>query len=154
MKLVIFDLDGTLADIEERRQLAMKSGKMNWDIFFDPNNIKLDKPIQSIIYLYNKMIKDNEVDVMIFSGRSEITRQATLRWFKHHEIPYPQALKMRQEEDYTPDEELKKEWLHKIMDNFGLTIKDIIFVVDDRSKVVKMWRELGLTCLQVAEGDF
>ena len=27
-------------------------------------------------------------------------------------------------------------------------------VLDDRNQVVKMWRENGLTCLQVAEGDF
>ena len=34
-KWVIFDLDGTLADIEGRRKMAMKSnGKMDWDIFF------------------------------------------------------------------------------------------------------------------------
>lgn len=27
-------------------------------------------------------------------------------------------------------------------------------VFDDRNSVVKMWRLLGLTCFQVAEGDF
>ena len=31
---------------------------------------------------------------------------------------------------------------------------EILFVLDDRSQVVKMWRELGLTCLQVADGNF
>ena len=27
-------------------------------------------------------------------------------------------------------------------------------VLDDRKQVVDMWRSLGLTCLQVADGDF
>ena len=32
---------------------------------------------------------------------------------------------------------------------------NILFVMDDRDQVVSMWRnELGLTCFQVAEGDF
>ena len=36
-KWVIFDLDGTLADIEIRRKMAINSkGKMDWDIFFAP----------------------------------------------------------------------------------------------------------------------
>ncbi|MFN8577784.1 MAG: hypothetical protein U0354_13080 [Candidatus Sericytochromatia bacterium] len=36
-------------------------------------------------------------------------------------------------------------------------IKDkyyIEFILDDRIQVVDMWRELGLTCLQVDYGDF
>ena len=36
-KWVIFDLDGTLANIDARRKLATKpNGKIDWDIFFDP----------------------------------------------------------------------------------------------------------------------
>lgn len=37
---------------------------------------------------------------------------------------------------------------------FVVPTKEILCVLDDRNKVVKMWRELGLTCLQMAEGDF
>ena len=39
-KIVIFDLDGTLALIDKRRDLATKNGKMDWDVFFDKDNIK------------------------------------------------------------------------------------------------------------------
>ena len=42
-KIVIFDLDGTLALIDKRRDLATKdNGKFDWDVFFDPKNIDLD----------------------------------------------------------------------------------------------------------------
>ena len=45
MKWIIFDLDGTLADIEVRRDVCTKeNGKMDWDKFFDPENINLDEP--------------------------------------------------------------------------------------------------------------
>ena len=45
MKTVILDLDGTLALINDRRAMSTKpDGKMDWDKFFDPANIQLDKP--------------------------------------------------------------------------------------------------------------
>ena len=48
-----------------------------------------------------------------------------------------------------PDEKLKKSWLT------DLTKPDrVMCVFDDRDKVVKMWRDNGLTCFQVAEGAF
>jgi hypothetical protein len=48
-----------------------------------------------------------------------------------------------------PDEILKKHMLDLFVD-----VDDVFLVVDDRNKVVKMWRELGLNTWQVAEGDF
>ena len=50
---------------------------------------------------------------------------------------------------YMPDEILKKEMLDTFVD-----IDDVFMCVDDRQKVVDMWRENGLTCFQVAPGDF
>ena len=45
---------------------------------------------------------------------------------------------------------LKREiWETKIRDRF-----DVAGVIDDRARVVAMWRSLGLTCLAVAEGNF
>ena len=48
-KTVIFDLDGTLALIDKRRALATKDGKMDWDVFFHRDNIKLDVPNTPVI---------------------------------------------------------------------------------------------------------
>ena len=39
-KTIIFDLDGTLALIDERRRVSDDgNGKIDWDKFFDPKNI-------------------------------------------------------------------------------------------------------------------
>jgi len=57
---------------------------------------------------------------------------------------------MRKDNDFRPDEEIKKE----IYNNFIKDDYNIFFVLDDRTKVVNMWRSLGLTCLQVADGNF
>ena len=50
---------------------------------------------------------------------------------------------------FMPDEILKK----KMLDTF-VDINDVFLVVDDRDKVVKMWRDLGLNTFQVAPGNF
>ena len=41
-----------------------------------------------------------------------------------------------------------------MLDDAFFHIDDVFLVVDDRQKVVNMWRDLGLTCVQVAPGDF
>ncbi len=51
---------------------------------------------------------------------------------------------------FMPDDQLKKLWLDQLFPNTD----DVLCVFDDRDKVVKMWRENGLSCLQVAEGNF
>ena len=54
-KIVIFDLDGTIADISVRRNLATKDeGRMNWTIFQDPNNIGYDVPNQKVVDMLSK----------------------------------------------------------------------------------------------------
>ena len=76
-KTVIFDLDGTLALIDERRKISIKSnGKMDWDIFFNPNNIELDKPNWPVIKTL-RLFNENGFTIVIFSGRSEVTEEAT-----------------------------------------------------------------------------
>ena len=57
---IIFDLDGTLADISVRRKLATKpNGKMDWDIFLDPDNIKLDVPNDPVVKMAQLFADDN-----------------------------------------------------------------------------------------------
>lgn len=152
MKSVIFDLDGTLALIDERRALATKNnGKMDWDIFFDPKNISLDLPNRPVIAMA-QMMKDSGLRVVIFSGRSKGTKEVTKEWLDTFNVPFD-VLKMRptsKEFMFMPDDKLKQGWLDSLFPNK----EDILCVFDDRDKVVKMWRENGISCLQVAPGDF
>lgn len=58
-------------------------------------------------------------------------------------------LYMRPEGDKRKDSIIKYEILQNLIkENF------IAYVLDDRNQVVKMWREAGLRCLQVQEGNF
>ena len=169
---VIFDLDGTLAFIDKRRiKAGSPSGntptpsKMDWDVFFDPDNIKLDDPNPPVIKLA-QMFKADGFKVVIFSGRNDRSFHTTKDWLKTHNVPFD-LLVMRPDKfkdeswpiaagnpatpamRFMPDEILKKEMLDTFVD-----INDVFLVVDDRQKVVDMWRDLGLNTWQVAPGNF
>ena len=147
---VIFDLDGTLANIDVRRKLAAKpNGKLDWDIFFDPSNIKLDVPNEPVVKMA-QMFAENGYTIIIFSGRSDRTKYSTRSWLSNNRVPF-QKLVMRDSNasHFVPDDILKKDMLDKHVD-----IDDVFLVVDDRNKVVDMWRSLGLDVFQVADGDF
>ena len=147
---IIFDLDGTLADISVRRKLATKpNGKMDWDIFFDPDNIKLDVPNDPVVKMAQLFAEDG-FNIVIFSGRSDKTEKTTRSWLSRNRVPFHKlVMRPHKTMNFVPDEILKKDMLDKHID-----IDDIFMVVDDRQKVVDMWRDLGLTCFQVAPGDF
>jgi len=144
MNLILFDLDGTIALIEHRRHFVEGETK-DWTAFYAacPN----DKPNGPVIELM-PYYRFGDDEIWILSGRSAEVRAETEAWLAKHEIMYDRLL-MRPEGDFTPDEELKKAWYfqHEMQGRVRV-------VYDDRDKVVKMWRELGLTCFQVAPGDF
>ena len=171
-KTIIFDLDGTLALVEKRVKKSMipkpnsPDGEgMNWDIFFDPENIKLDQPNYPVISMA-QMYYEKGFNIVIFSGRNDRSYATTKEWLEKYEVPY-NLLVMRPDKfqdkswpvalgnpatpamRFMPDEILKKEMLDTFVD-----IDDVFMTVDDRQKVVDMWRSLGLTCFQVAPGDF
>jgi hypothetical protein len=149
MKTIIFDLDGTLALIDARRKLATNAdGKMNWKTFFDPLNIPLDLPNIPVIESF-KALKSSGFIVGIFSGRDDISRDVTMNWLNQFGIK-PDFMKMRKNGSFTPDDKLKKLWLDDLIQDGH----DIMCVFDDRDKVVKMWRDNGISCFQVAEGPF
>ena len=146
---VIFDLDGTLALIDKRRSKAAKeNGKINWKVFFSPENIQLDEPNIPVIKTFQSM-KQAGFEVGIFSGRDSISRKETEDWLNENGIQFD-FFKMRPEGSFTPDDVLKKMWLDEMISDG----KEILCVFDDRDKVVKMWRENGISCFQVAEGSF
>ncbi|MDA3854973.1 MAG: hypothetical protein PF569_01845 [Candidatus Woesearchaeota archaeon] len=151
-EIVIFDLDGTIALIDKRRELSIQDGKLNWDIFFNPENIHLDEPNIPVIKTLQTLHKDYQI--YIFSGRSQRTRKVTENWLYKENIPY-HLLQMRPENDYTPDDKLKYQWLHQLIQYDHINSKSkILCVFDDRDKVVNMWRNEGISCFQVAPGNF
>lgn len=138
---VVFDLDGTLADLTHRLHFIKRSrSERDWDSFYAM--VGTDVLIEPVAEVYSALIAQGH-RVEIWSGRSDRTREDTELWFRSRRIPTPHRLIMRSEGDFTPDEQLKKSWLRP-----G-NIPDMVF--DDRQRVVDMWRAQGILCAQVAE---
>lgn len=146
--VVLVDLDGTLALNKHRYYLIDKIyGKPKWDEYFLACD--KDQPNVPVITVIKSMKKCGH-KIHIFSARGKIAYHKTVNWLEEHGIPYDH-LTMREIDDYTPDEDLKKKWL---LEHYPSYQEDIICVFDDRDKVVNMWRSLGLACFQVADGSF
>lgn len=143
---VLFDIDGTLADIEHRRRFV-EADPPDWGSFF--KHMGDDTPNEAIVKLYHTLWDSDEYEILILSGRPEKYRAITEQWFIWNEIPFTRIL-MRGLNDMRSDVIVKKEMLDALLTEGH----KIAFVVDDRNSVVDMWRENGITCLQCDYGDF
>ena len=142
IRLIIADLDGTLSDYGHRISLYKKK---HYDAF---NKAGInDKPIENICNII-RMLHDEETKVVIMTARDAGCRADTEKWLEMNDVPYDELL-MRPRWDQSPDPVCKQKLLDCHID-----YKDVWFVLEDRKSVVDMWRGEGLTCLQVAPGDF
>ena len=139
MKTVIFDVDGTLADLSHRRHFVSNNEK-NWSLF----NTKMgeDKINPAVVELYNTLWDSQKYDLIIVTGRSEEFRAVTEQWLVRNHIPFNRLI-MRKAKDNRQVAVIKQE----ILDVLKAEGKDIMFAVDDRQQVVDMWQRNGITCL-------
>lgn len=138
---IIVDIDGTLAHIVDRSPYDYT--KVSEDI--------VDENVAQIVRKYaQRDIQDlPDTYIIVVSGREDACRTETEQWLADNHIPYDEFY-MRKHDDNRNDAIVKKE----IYDEFIKPRFNVRFVLDDRDRVVKMWREEGLKVLQVAEGDF
>ena len=148
-KLIVFDLDGTLANLQHRVHHILKQPK-DWKSFHE--NCKDDAPVEALVKLIRYMVRGQiyeAPEIWIITGRSEDTLHDTILWLKEHDVPYDKLI-MRPANNHTDDDILKVSWLVD-----GTIPKErVLCVFEDRTRVVKSWRAAGLPCFQVAEGDF
>lgn len=133
----IVDIDGTLAHHES-------SGRSPYD-WSRVGEDDLDPVVAGIV----DILKDYGAQIILVSGRDGICEPETRAWLTKHAIPWD-YLFMRQVGDSRADYVVKAEIFDQsIRDNFA-----VVGVLDDRDSVVKMWRSMGLKCLQVQAGGF
>jgi predicted kinase len=132
---IIVDVDGTLAINGTGRS------PHDWTRVLEDS---VNKPVAEIV---QRCYPDYRV--LICSGREEICRSDTVAWLYNHNIRFD-VLYMRGMGDFRKDSIIK----YEIFDQSIRNNYHIEFVLDDRQQVVDMWRAIGLTCVQVAEGNF
>lgn len=145
-KCVIFDIDGTLADIGHRVHYLEENPK-NWDKFFSEEEVMRDEPKEAIVQILVTFFRAGHT-VVLCTGRMAKHLPVTKQWLEKHEIPF-HRIYSRSDGDFRPDNEVKQDLLYEILKEFN-----ILFVVDDRDRVVEMWRRNGITCLQCQPGDY
>ncbi|WP_127543230.1 AAA family ATPase [Actinoplanes sp. OR16] len=133
---VLVDIDGTVA-------------LMNGRSPYDWSRVGEDAPNPAVITAVRAMHAAGHA-IVFCSGRDAVCRSETEAWLELFVgVPY-EALFMRPEGDSRKDSIVKREIFDtEIRDRWRIT-----GVFDDRQQVVRMWRALGLTVFQVAEGDF
>ncbi len=148
-RVVIVDIDGTISKVGERLKYLNQEPK-DWDSFY--NDSFEDEPIIEIVDLVYDLYLQR-YQLVFCTGRRESCREKTINWFNKYfepEVAKFSKLLMRPNKDHRHDTEIKPE----LLKNAGIELDSIAFVLEDRNSMVKKWRELGLICLQVAEGDF
>lgn len=155
---IIVDIDGTTAH---------NNGHRGW---YEYDKVAYDEPNRNVIDVVSAMDAGYH-EVIFVSGRSDQCRDLTAEWLGRHVISsywdnvgddvanmkHPNdnqsglyKLFMRPEGDYRDDALVK----YELYRDYIAPFYDVRVVLDDRDRMVRMWREIGLTCLQVAEGDF
>ncbi|WP_309737925.1 hypothetical protein, partial [Chamaesiphon sp. OTE_20_metabat_361] len=130
----LVDIDGTLAINHTRSPFA-------WDrVNEDAVNLAIATTIEKL---------GRDTHIILLSGRSSVCYDLTVAWLKQHNINYKELL-MRAANDQRPDDILKSElYYFHIRDRYN-----VIGVIDDRPKVCRMWRGLGLSVFQVGNSDY
>jgi altronate dehydratase len=131
------DVDGTL---------ALNTGRNPYDWLAAGD----DQPNLAVVTASQALAAHpNVAAIIVISGREERARDITADWLKAAGVPFDLLL-MRSSGDYRSDETVKEELFRRHVE----PSYSVIGVLDDRDRVVQMWRRLGLVCFQVADGSF
>jgi hypothetical protein len=144
--LVVFDIDGTLANIEHRLDYVRSKPK-NWKAF--DAGIPNDKVNLPVAEVFIAMMASKHT-IVLASGRNERSRAATEDWLRKNSLNAYEKLYMRKADDYRADDIVKQEILDEIIRDYGRK-PDMVF--DDRPRVVRMWRDNGIFVFNVYQGE-
>jgi predicted kinase len=131
---VIFDVDGTLAHTNGKRNI------------YDSTMVHVDDH-DPILFAILHAFKEKGWAIILLSGRDAIARDSTLEWFNAYTGYYPDYFYLRSPGDKRSDVIVKKElFMTHVFNEF-----DVQAVFDDRPKVCRLWRALGLKTVQLGD---
>jgi hypothetical protein len=143
MSIIICDIDGTIADCSHRLHYIQQSPK-DYEKFHAA--CVDDAPIGHVIEVIRQL--GGIYDIVYCTGRPDSSKSQTIDWLNRYKLPFG-CLFMRKTGDYRPDTVVKREMLDKV-----LAAGPVLLALEDRDSVVKMWRNAGVHCWQVKEGDY
>jgi len=149
-KIIIIDIDGTIANIDHRKHLIMQDSP-KWDEFYKA--CVGDTPIPENIKLIKDDLEAMTAQPVFVTGRSDIVKDETDNWLIEHFFGgkvYPYTMHMRAAGDHREDFEVKKEVCEE-----ALAEDEIVRAYDDRPQVIRMYKDRGLDIVDLGPGvDF
>lgn len=142
-KAVIFDMDGTLANVSGiRHYLIPKDHRKDFDTF---HRESVNVPAHSEVVNAAQVAHLLGLSVVVVTARKHMWRHQTAWWLALHNVP-SDALYMRGNHDQRKDYEVKRDILRQVRAHF-----DPIHSWDDNPAIVRLWDEEGIPC-SVVEG--
>lgn len=171
--VVVVDLDGTLSDPTHRLRFVKECRNCGWTASVHPHQgispqdlldhkicTKFQKDWASFFaqvshdtpkigtVLWVRALRDAGYTIVVCSARGSETQWDTWNWLREHQIPFDYLL-MRKAGDHRDDTETKRE----LMGLIG--VENVAFAIDDRKKIVELYRSMGLKVYPVnGEGDY
>jgi beta-phosphoglucomutase-like phosphatase (HAD superfamily) len=134
---VIFDVDGTLANVSKLRRewLYSEDGKMDFQGF---HAASLDAPVIPWVREAALQTHAQGRAVVIVTGRASRWRHHTAWWLALNNVP-SDALLMRANNDNRPDALVKINMLNQIQLSWRP-----IWVFDDNPSTIRVWQNAGI----------
>lgn len=138
---VIFDMDGTLADVSSiryhLRQYDETKGRVvkHFNLFHEKS---VDVPAHDFVVNAAQVAHMMGKDVLIVTARRHMWRHQTAWWLAMNNVP-SDALFMRGNLDSRPDYEVKKDMLDTIKKQWNP-----VHAWDDNPSIIKLWTEQGI----------
>jgi FMN phosphatase YigB (HAD superfamily) len=107
-EIVIFDIDGTLADVSERIHHLQKNPRIVRPLLVGWHKTKRSNRCAFVTFLFLGSLGS------LCSGRSEEHRSETIAWLKKERVKYYE-LRLRKSGDRRSDVIVKREMLHQSM---------------------------------------
>lgn len=138
-KIILFDLDNTISDMDHRLHLIDRL-EPDWDAF--EAACYLDAPIHSTILTMRSLHHHHQV--WIWTGRSDNVKDRTVQWLVNAGVPYDQLI-MRRYGDQRPTVSIKRDWLN---DN-PVPRERVLCAYDDDPQIIKMLNSEQVLAYQV-----
>ncbi|WP_234331947.1 AAA family ATPase [Streptomyces sp. NRRL S-87] len=133
---VLCDIDGTL---------ALRGDRGPYD-FTRCDEDLVNVSVRQALHSFRRADGDT---IVLLSGRSEDHRAVTEAWLERHGVPYDE-LWMRAADDGRSDDVVKTELFDRhVRHRYAVRVS-----LDDRDRVVAVWRRMGLPTWQVNYGNF
>lgn len=135
---VVFDMDGTLADVSSIRHLLVKDAGRPWKNFPAFHAASASVPVHGWVADAAREADADGLDVLVVTARKAQWRHHTAMFLALNHIPSA-ALFMRANDDNRKDHAVKADILARIRTRWN-----VVHAWDDNPSIIDLWKAEGI----------